>query len=534
MNKQKIVAIIPARGGSKGIPNKNIRLLNGKPLIYYSIRNALESQYITDIIVSTDSPEIAVITKQMGVLCKWRDQRLCGDMVTLDEVICEATQNIDYDYVVTMQPTSPTLKVITLDKAILHCLEKQPDTLISVINRPHLSWRRAQGGLIPNYEKRLNRQELPENFLETGAFLIAKKETIDAGSRIGKQIDVYEITEEEAVDIDTYADLMYAEAIVAKKSVGIYVNGNNKRGVGHVYRALELADEFYSKPDIYFDSNQTDINIFGQTTHRLIPVDGIGELFELLKTKHYKYFINDILATPIDYMITLKKLMPETKIINFEDDGEGVILADLVFNALYTSNDLKQMKAGEQYYIAPKLFMFYEPVKIREKVEKVFISFGGADPQNYSDRLIDIISAPQYKDIKFTVVLGRAKANTEQLLSRSGDNIEILYDVANMPELMSDCDIGITSRGRTGYELALLGIPSIAMAQNKREEKHGFVCNENGFTYLGLNPSNNMIQANLDIFLKLNAQERKDIQEVLLSHNLRNGRKKVMGCINNL
>ena len=64
-------------------------------------------------------------------------------------------------------------------------------------------------------------------------------------------------------------------------------------------------------------------------------------------------------------------------------------------------------------------------------------------------------------------------------------------------------DSAITSRGRTGYELAVLGIPSIAMAQNKREEKHGFVCNENGFTYLGLNPSDYIIESTLDMYIHL-------------------------------
>jgi LmbE family N-acetylglucosaminyl deacetylase len=71
-----------------------------------------------------------------------------------------------------------------------------------------------------------------------------------------------------------------------------------------------------------------------------------------------------------------------------------------------------------------------------------------------------------------------------------------------MPELMTSCDVGVTSRGRTGYELALLGIPTIAMAQNKREEKHGFVCNENGFTYIGLNPADEIIEARHQLTLK--------------------------------
>ncbi len=95
-----------------------------------------------------------------------------------------------------------------------------------------------------------------------------------------------------------------------------------------------------------------------------------------------------------------------------------------------------------------------------------------------------------------------------------------------MPEIMTSCDIGITSRGRTGYELAILGIPSVAMAQNQREEKHGFVCNENGFTYIGLNPPDSVIEGTLKMYLELSAEDRKHYQDILLSHDLRNGRKK--------
>ena len=69
----KILAVIPARAGSKGIPNKNIRIISGHPLIYYSIKNALSSTLITDVIVSTDSPEVKIIAKQMGAKVKWRD-----------------------------------------------------------------------------------------------------------------------------------------------------------------------------------------------------------------------------------------------------------------------------------------------------------------------------------------------------------------------------------------------------------------------------------------------------------------------------
>jgi len=531
----KILGVIPARAGSKNIPNKNIRIIGGHPLIYYSIKNAIDSNYITDVIISTDSDYVKIIGDQMGVPVKWRDASLCGDTVTLDAVIYDAIPVGEWDYVITLQPTSPTLKSETLDSAINYAISNDLDTLISVINKPHLSWGEKGGVKVPNYTERLNRQYLPPYYIETGAFVISKASVVTANTRIGEKVDVYEISEDESFDIDNFEDLRSAAAILDREKVAIYVNGNNKRGIGHVYRALEIADEFYSKPDIYFDVNQTDLKVFGSTTHRLIPVDGIAELFEMCKKENYTIFINDILSTSIDYMIGLKSVLPNAKIVNFEDTGEGVYKADLVFNALYQNSNLPQVKAGEEYYISAKTFMFYKPINIKENVEKVFICFGGADPQNYSDRLLKIVANTEYKKYQFVVVLGRAKYNVDELLEYNKyENIEVLYDVYNIPELMASCDIGVTSRGRTGYELAMLGIPSISMAQNHREEKHGFVCNENGFSYIGLNPDDEVIKGTLDIYLKMSKAGRTRYHEMLLSHDLHGGRKRVMNLIKSL
>ena len=127
----KILAVIPARAGSKGIPNKNIRIVGGHPLVYYAIRNALESKMITDIVVSTDSPEVRIVATQMGVVVKWRDAALCGDEVTLDSVVYDAIPEGSWDYIVTMQPTSPTLKAASLDRAIRSAIDRGLDTLQS-------------------------------------------------------------------------------------------------------------------------------------------------------------------------------------------------------------------------------------------------------------------------------------------------------------------------------------------------------------------------------------------------------------------
>ena len=215
----KIVAVIPARGGSKGIPNKNIRLLNGKPMIYYAIDNALKSKYISDVIVTSDSKEIQLIAKQMGVSFKNRSLQLCNDEVTLDQVVYDTIKENKYDIVITLQPTSPTLHVKTLDNAIKYFIDKNIDTLISVVNNPRLSWKCVSGQIVPNFIERLNRQYLPKEYAETGAFVISKYNVINEKTRIGKIFDVYEISKEEAIDIDDFSELLYAEHILKNNKI---------------------------------------------------------------------------------------------------------------------------------------------------------------------------------------------------------------------------------------------------------------------------------------------------------------------------
>ena len=231
----KILAVIPARAGSKGIPNKNIRILNGRPMIFYSINNALNSELISDIVVTTDSEAVRIIATQMGVKYKWREEYLCKDDVTLDAVIFDAIpSNTRWDYIVTLQPTSPTLTVKTLDAAITYAISNNLDTLISAINQPHLSWRNENGTRVPNYKERLNRQYLPACYMETGAFMISRASVVTQKTRIGSRIDIYELPENEAIDVDTFEDLQTVNALMNSKKVAIYVNGNNKRGIGHV------------------------------------------------------------------------------------------------------------------------------------------------------------------------------------------------------------------------------------------------------------------------------------------------------------
>ena len=112
----KILVVIPARGGSKGIPRKNIRLLGDKPLISYAIDIAKSSEYVDDVVVSTEDTDIALIAEKFGASVVRRSPDLAGDMIPIDPVVFDATVQKEklafdeYDIVITIQATSPLLK----------------------------------------------------------------------------------------------------------------------------------------------------------------------------------------------------------------------------------------------------------------------------------------------------------------------------------------------------------------------------------------------------------------------------------------
>ena len=152
---------------------------------------------------------------------------------------------------------------------------------------------------------------------------------------------------------------------------------------------------------------------------------------------------------------------------------------------------------------------------------------------NYTDRILKIISREEYNGILFIVALGKAKKNIDALMKyNKSKNIKVIYDVKNMAELMSEVDVAITSRGRTGYELAILGVPTLSMAQNAREELHDFMSDKNGFIYLGLNPKNEEIKSAFDKLISSSKEERLKLQKNMLSHDLKHGRERVMALIN--
>lgn len=215
----KIDALIPARGGSKGIPRKNIQELGGKPLIAWTIEAALKSDSIRRVIVSTDDEEIAEVAKQYGAeVPALRPSKLAEDDTPSIEVIHHALENwTDCDALILLQPTSPFRNDQHIEEAI-ELFKKNTDCYIVSVheNDQPLEWMfyQDQNNLLhPIIENQVHRRQLAEIlYILNGAIYIGKREIfrdVEKKSKIP-----YILEQKYALDIDTIIDLKYAQFIL--------------------------------------------------------------------------------------------------------------------------------------------------------------------------------------------------------------------------------------------------------------------------------------------------------------------------------
>ncbi len=538
---KKILCIIPAKSKSKGIPQKNLRFLNKKPLIYYPIRNA---KYLSrcvdncDIFVTTDDLGIQEVALLYGVKVIPRPSKLADDRTTLDEVVAHALNYLEsngfsYDIVITLQPTSPLLKPTTLQNAFFYFLKKDLDTLISVTPKYHLMWKKEGEKFCPLFSQRVNRQFLTPIFQENGAFIICNADVIKQfKTRIGKKIDVFPISEEEGIDIDTFNDFALAELILQRKNIGLVVNGDRIIGLGHIYRAITLSKCFSSHKCLFFSNKQCKIGIekLRSLNYQVIEYKDTEELLRYLKENQIDIVINDILDTDAEYIGQLIK--NGFFVVNFEDRGLGARKAHLVINALFEwSGTLKNHFLGHKYEcLREDIYLFPVKKKVRSKVEKILICFGGTDPSDLSYRLTKLLLQYEKWVVRqgFQIVLilgfGYSEERKKRLLnliekSTLSKCIKVVTDVTWMAPYIFEADIAIIANGRMVYEVVALGTPLIVIGQNIREAGHTFAAVHPAIRYLGI-ASEVSDQCIINTIIKLvenyslRQQLNKELQEV--------------------
>lgn len=544
----KIIAIIPARGGSKGIPRKNIKLLSGKPLIAYTIEGAMNSQYIDNVVVSTDDEEIAEVAKIYGANIIIRPQALAEDHVPLDPVVYHAVnaveyqENIQYDYVLTIQPTSPLLQTNTLDKMIEKMIESDYDTLMSVKPENHLFWIKNGARFSPLYEERKNRQYLDPIYRETGAVVISRRGVLSENNRIGENISLFILPDEESVDIDNYQDWETAESLLRRRNVVFRVDGDHDIGLGHIYRALTLANRLIFHHNVYFvmgRSKDLGIQKVREYHYPIKLFSDDTEMVTILNEIQPDIIINDILDTDPEFMKQLRS--NGYFIVNFEDLGEGTEHANIVINALYeNSYPSKNHFYGYRYECLRDEFYIFPHKKPESEVNTILITFGGTDPNDLTRRTLLAVEKLGLKSLMINVILGKGYKPKEQLLDyvsnlkKSGFHIDVKENVRLMAKEMSEADIVITSNGRTIYEVASMGTPCISMSQNEREARHLFVHNSHGPLYLGIAYTISVDDIASAITKLIDDYPlRKEMSEKLLKFDLKGNLERVLNLIQN-
>jgi CMP-N-acetylneuraminic acid synthetase len=233
---ENVLGLIPARGGSKGIPRKNIALLAGRPLLAYTCEAALASHVLNRVVVSTDDEEIADVAQQCGIEVPFiRPKSLAQDESPSIDVVRHAVEHLRNEerwipsVVVLLQPTSPLRKARHIDEAVDLMEETKADTVVSVVEvphrfNPHNIMELNNGELIdflraPSDFNRFRRQTLPVLYARNGpAVLVSRVDVItNSKSFYGAHVAPYLMSDEESLDIDSKYDMWLAEQLIAQR-----------------------------------------------------------------------------------------------------------------------------------------------------------------------------------------------------------------------------------------------------------------------------------------------------------------------------
>lgn len=438
-----LLAVVPCRGQSKRIPRKWAALVDGKPLLQHTIDIARAAATIDRLIVSTEDPAIAAYARLRGVEVHQRPDQLAADDVPLSDVVAELVNAIGWeDNIAVLQPTCPLLKSETIDRIVSGFQTGRhawANWVIAATPEPHILWRNGNP-ITP----RVNSQQLVEDlsscvWRESGAIQVMTAEAARGGAT---RRTIVPIDPAEALDIDTYADLEAARAVMGRKTILFHVVASDEKGSGHLRRCLQLSDAL-SHHDVWWDH-------VGLEEWARAEAAGLGVRFA------------DAPDSPdlaiIDALGAADRLVPMyashgVPTVVFEPDGapRASRFADLVIDEFDTP---------ELAVLRPE-FGCLPPFEVKKKAQNVLITFGGTDPNGMNHRVSRIV---------------RHGADATVLVA--GRDLR-----GSMAEWLRWADLVICSQGRTVHEAAAVGVPCLSIAVNERESRHAQLP---GVVYLGL------------------------------------------------
>lgn len=227
--RPEVLAIIPARGGSKGIPRKNVRPLGGIPLIAHTIRQAVATPSITRIVVSTDDAEIGAVAREHGAEVVWRPAELSGDTASSESALLHVMETLREregyapSLVVFLQATSPLRRADDIERAVETVRREKADSLFSACRVEGFVWRRTRGkddlaSFSYDHHRRPRRQDAPEDLIENGSIYVFRPNVLlEQKNRLGGRIAVHLMSPLDSFQIDEPEDLEVMERLLATR-----------------------------------------------------------------------------------------------------------------------------------------------------------------------------------------------------------------------------------------------------------------------------------------------------------------------------
>jgi CMP-N-acetylneuraminic acid synthetase/spore coat polysaccharide biosynthesis predicted glycosyltransferase SpsG len=484
-----LLAIVPARAGSKGVPHKNTRLLGDRPLVAHTVETLDEAGVADRLLVSSDDEQILRWCEAHSIEAHHRPPELAGDEVTISDLAAAIADELDWEGDVgVFQPTSPFRTVEATRRAVEEFRAGDHDSLATVVREPHLFWLDENDDLArakPLFAERVNRQLADQRVMrETGSIQLVRSEALRSGRQVvTERHRLFETDAAEALDIDTRDELVVARRRLDRGSIVFRLQANRRIGSGHVYHCLQLADELADQELGFLLKDCDDFVSELVTSHGYewrTETDLAADLEEL-RRPGVNLVVNDKLETSEEEVLTERAL--GYRVVNIEDLGPGSRLADWVVNALYDqpNSSSPNTSSGAAYATLRSEFFHMPEKQTRAQPERILLAFGGTDPGHLAARCARILD--ERVDCEIRAVLGPGAEE-----SGFPDEVAVVRRVRSMAAEMHAADLIITSAGRTVYEAAVVGTPVAVLAQGARDATHAHLSFDFGVVFLGIGP----------------------------------------------
>ena len=486
--------VIPAIKKNAVIPDQLVKKLAGVTLVERAINTARSVLPGDDIMVLTDSQEIALICERAGVRHHWnRDLRFTSlDIVTeMRGLLTELAR--DYEHCMILRASCPLLTWVDVEDAWKRYRDAHADSLVTVKSMRQRIWNVQGEGLESLLDEGAGDDSEKTMVVESRALIILRMALLEKGNghTLGRGKIVPYFLNDRAIEIQGYQDWWICEHLLQRRHVVFVVAGWPAIGMGHVFRALMLAHEITNHKVSFVCTRESELAVesIARKDYKIVR-QGNEDLADTVLHMRPDLVVNDILNTTSAYMARLATA--GVRCVNFEDEGPGADWARLVVNALYEDRDSNERLCyGPDFFCLRDEFLGAARNPFRPELKTVLITFGGTDLNDCSRRVLDIIEPIcRAYGIGIRLVAGPGYAHKDAMEAHLArlDNplVQFTWATNVMSRMMEGADLAICSAGRTVYELAHMRIPSMVLAHHEREARHTFARPRNGFAFVGI------------------------------------------------